>query len=83
MAMSVVDGMNLYIAEHIANLGANTFVLHQFRWAQDFAQYLEARRRNQPIRMEATIIFARTCGGTPDLRHEAAQPARGPATKSA
>ncbi len=52
VVMSVVNGMNLYIAEHIANLGTNTFVLHQFQWAQGFDSYLKARRRNQPIRQE-------------------------------
>ena len=52
VVMSVVNGMNLYIAEHIANLGTNTFVLHQFQWAQGFDSFLKARRRNQPIRME-------------------------------
>jgi putative ABC transport system permease protein len=52
VVMSVVNGMNLYIAEHIANLGTNTFVLHQFQWAQGFESFLNARRRNQPIRIE-------------------------------
>src|SRR5947208_4751315 len=52
VVMSVVNGMNLYIAEHIANLGTNTFVVHQFQWAQGFDSFLTARRRNQPIRME-------------------------------
>ncbi|SPE33013.1 conserved membrane hypothetical protein [Candidatus Sulfopaludibacter sp. SbA3] len=52
VVMSVVNGMNLYIADHIANLGTNTFVLHQFLWAQSFDTYLMARRRNQPIRLE-------------------------------
>lgn len=52
VVMSVVNGMNLYIADHIANLGTNTFVLHQFQWAQGFDSFLKARRRNQPIRME-------------------------------
>src|SRR3954451_22460886 len=52
VVMSVVNGMNLYIAEHIANLGTNTFVLHQFQWAQGFDSFLKAKRRNQPIRME-------------------------------
>ncbi len=52
VVMSVVNGMNLYIAEHIANLGTNTFVLYQFQWAQGFDALLKARRRNQPIRME-------------------------------
>jgi putative ABC transport system permease protein len=50
--MAVVNGMNVYIAEKVANLGTNTFVLHQFQWAQGFDSYLKARRRNQPIRME-------------------------------
>lgn len=52
VVMSVVNGMNLYIAEHIANLGTNTFVLHQFKWAQGFESFLKARRRNKPIRLE-------------------------------
>ncbi len=52
VVMSIVNGMNLYIAEHIANLGTNTFVLHQFQWAQGFDSFLKARRRNKPIRME-------------------------------
>src|ERR1017187_8069274 len=52
VVMSIVNGMNLYIAEHIANLGTNTFVLHQFQWAQGFDSFLNARRRNQPIRVE-------------------------------
>ncbi|HEV3200079.1 MAG TPA: ABC transporter permease [Bryobacteraceae bacterium] len=52
VVMSVVNGMNLYIAEHIANLGTHTFVLHQFQWAQGFDEFLKARRRNKPIRIE-------------------------------
>ena len=52
VVMSIVNGMNVYIADHIANLGTNTFVLHQFLWAQGFDSFLQARRRNQPIRLE-------------------------------
>jgi putative ABC transport system permease protein len=52
VVMSIVNGMNLYIADHIANLGTNTFVLHQFQWAQGYDSFLKARRRNQPIRLE-------------------------------
>jgi putative ABC transport system permease protein len=52
VVMSVVNGMNLYIADHIANLGTNTFVLHQFQWAQGFEEFLKAKRRNQPIRID-------------------------------
>src|SRR6267378_8467307 len=52
VVMSIVNGMNVYIAEHIANLGTNTFILHQFRWAQGFEAFLKARRHNKPIRIE-------------------------------
>ena len=52
VVMSLINGMNLYIADHIANLGANVFVVHQFQWAQSFEDYLKARRRNKPIRIE-------------------------------
>src|ERR1700691_3010361 len=52
VVMSIVNGMNLYIADHIANLGTNTFVVHQFQWAQGFEEFLKARRRNQPIRVD-------------------------------
>jgi putative ABC transport system permease protein len=52
VVMSIVNGMNVYIADHIANLGTNTFVLAQFQWAQGFEAYLNARRRNQAIRLE-------------------------------
>jgi len=52
VVMSVVNGMNLYIADHVANLGTNTFILSQFKWAQGFEEYLKARRRNRPIRIE-------------------------------
>jgi putative ABC transport system permease protein len=52
VVMSVINGMNLYIADHIANLGANTFILSQFQWAQGREAWLKARRRNRPIQME-------------------------------
>jgi putative ABC transport system permease protein len=52
VVMSVINGMNLYIAEHVANLGVNTFILSQYKWAQGYESWLKARRRNRPIRLE-------------------------------
>jgi putative ABC transport system permease protein len=52
VVMSIINGMNLYIAEHVANLGVNTFIVSQYKWAQGYEAYLKARRRNRPIRME-------------------------------
>src|ERR1017187_5108566 len=52
VVMSLINGMNLYIADHIANLGANVFVVHRFQWAQGYEAFLKARRRNKPILIE-------------------------------
>ena len=52
VVMSIVNGMNVYIATKIANLGTNTFVLHQFKWAQGYDEFVKAMRRNKPIRVE-------------------------------
>lgn len=52
VVLSVINGMNLYIADHIANLGTNTFIVHQFKWAQGFESLLKARVRNRPLRLE-------------------------------
>ena len=52
VVMSVINGMNLFIADRIANLGANVFIVHQYKWAQGYEAWLKARRRNQAIRIE-------------------------------
>lgn len=50
--MSVVNGLNGYIATHIANLGANTFIVTEFKWAQGYTEYLKALRINRPVRLD-------------------------------
>ena len=50
--MSIINGMNLYIADHIANLGANVFIVSRYQWAQGYEAWLKARRRNKPVRLE-------------------------------
>ena len=52
VVMSVINGMNLYIQDHIANLGANVFILSQFNWTMSGDDWLKARHRNKPIRIE-------------------------------
>src|SRR5207245_2120654 len=64
VVMSIVNGMNVYIATHIANLGTNTFVLHQFKWAQGYESYLKALRRNRPIRLEDYDYLHDTLSGS-------------------
>src|ERR1035437_6584250 len=52
VVMSIINGMNLFIADHIANLGANVFVVYQYQWTQGYEAWLKARRRNKPIRID-------------------------------
>jgi putative ABC transport system permease protein len=52
VVMSLINGMNLYIADHIANLGANVFIIHKYQWATNYEAWLKARRRNKPILIE-------------------------------
>src|SRR5436190_4341451 len=52
VVMSIVNGMNTYIADHIANMGANVFIVHQFQWATGEEEWLRQRRRNLPMRIE-------------------------------
>jgi putative ABC transport system permease protein len=53
VVMSIINGMNLYVANKIANLGANTLVLSQFKWTNNSnEEWLKARRRNKPIRLD-------------------------------
>jgi putative ABC transport system permease protein len=51
LVISVVNGINLYIAHHFANLGANTFVVSEYYWTEGYEQWLKDRRRNRPPRI--------------------------------
>ncbi|HTS70347.1 MAG TPA: ABC transporter permease [Terriglobia bacterium] len=77
VVMSVVNGMNLYIATKIANLGTNTFVLHQFMWAQGYDSFLTALRRNRPIRFEEYEFLRENLSGYEAIS-ALAQPQAGP-----
>jgi putative ABC transport system permease protein len=82
VVMSVVNGMNLYIADHIANLGVNTFVLDQFQWGQSWVDFVKAQRTNRPIRIEdyeflgqnvvgaKTIAASAALSSPPDVRYQ-------------
>jgi len=49
--ISIVEGMNNYVATRIANMGSNVFVVNQFGIITNFAQFLKARKR-PPLRYE-------------------------------
>ncbi len=82
VVMSVVNGMNLYIATKIANLGTNTFVLYKFKWAQGYDAYLKALRRNRPIRLEEYEYLRDSLNGYEAIS-ALAQPQNGPEVRYA
>src|ERR1700724_2181835 len=49
--MSVLNGLNLYVADKVANLGSNAFVIDRVGIATNLDQWNKARRR-PPLRMD-------------------------------
>src|SRR3990172_4537638 len=49
--MSVVNGLNLYVADRIANLGANVFVVDRVGIITNARRFIEAQRR-PPLTVE-------------------------------
>ncbi len=52
IVVSLVNGMNVYIADRVANMGANVFLVHQFPLITDQAQFVKAQRTNREISFE-------------------------------
>ena len=50
--ISVVEGLNSYIADRFANLGSNAFVINRFPIITNFDDYVKAVRRNRPLSVE-------------------------------
>ncbi len=63
VVMSVVSGLNLYIATHIANLGTNTFIVSEYKWASSYKEYLKARLVNRPVRLDEYEFLRDTLPG--------------------
>ncbi len=43
--MSVIEGLNLYVAERVANLGANVFLVHRFGIITSQDAFIKAQKR--------------------------------------
>jgi len=52
LVVSLIEGTNRYIAERVANMGANVFLVHQFPIITNAHDYLKAARRNKKIDWE-------------------------------
>jgi len=49
MVVSLISGVNLYVANRIANLGANVFLVLRFPIITDADELVKATRRNKPL----------------------------------
>jgi putative ABC transport system permease protein len=52
VVISILKGINTYVSERVASLGANVFVVSQFGWGVTNAEWLQQRRRNKPLTIE-------------------------------
>src|SRR5512145_2970918 len=50
--ISVVEGLNAYMAERVGNIGANTFYISRYGIITNLKDFIEARRRNKKITLE-------------------------------
>ncbi len=50
--MSIIEGLNAYIAEKVANFGANTFYINRYGIITNLKDFLEAQRHNRKLTME-------------------------------
>ena len=49
VVISLISGVNQYIAERVANLGSNVFLLTRFPLITDVEEYVKANRRNKKV----------------------------------
>jgi putative ABC transport system permease protein len=49
MVVALISGVNLYVADRVANLGSNVFLVLRFPIIPDTTEYVKATRRNKPL----------------------------------
>ena len=52
IVVALIEGTNRYIADRVANMGANVFLVTQFGVIPNRKAFVEAQRRNRPISWE-------------------------------
>jgi len=49
VVVALIEGTNKYIADKVANMGSNVFLVHQFPLITDTETFLKAQRRNRKV----------------------------------
>jgi len=57
MVVALISGVNLYVANRIANLGSNVFLVQRFPIITDTDSYVKALRRNKPLKWDDYIFL--------------------------
>src|SRR5579863_6800390 len=57
MVVALISGVNLYVANRIANLGSNVFLVLRFPIITDMNEMAKALRRNKPISWDEYIFL--------------------------
>jgi len=57
MVVSLISGVNLYVANRIANLGSNVFLVLRFPIITDMDELAKALRRNKPITWDDYVFL--------------------------
>src|SRR5208282_5032082 len=57
MVVSLISGVNLYVADRIANLGSNVFLVLRFPIITDMDELVKAMRRNKPITWDDYVFL--------------------------
>src|SRR6202140_1343172 len=57
MVVALISGVNLYVANRIANLGSNVFLVLRFPIITDMTEFVKATRRNKPLTWDDYIFL--------------------------
>src|SRR5256714_15407292 len=49
VVVAIINGMNRYIANTVANIGSNVFLIHQYPLITDAQEFQKAVRRNKRV----------------------------------
>ncbi len=52
LVVALIEGTNRYIADRVANMGSNVFLVHQFPIIANAADFVKAQRRNRKVEWE-------------------------------
>ncbi len=52
LVVALISGVDGYIADRVANLGSNVYLVARFPLITDLEEYIKASRRNKPVTME-------------------------------